>query len=285
MSTILIDQHGSVWDQGSSELRLRYGAHCSNTVFEKFLVRNLGFISLRQTNNSCVIRVASTGLSFAPFATLSQLLYEMSPQRIAVSIFKKEWRHSLVSDPTQALNLLIETACSKPDRKFERFNARERLIDTIHDLKPLAALLGAWQENPDNLQVDTHSRIFDENLGQRFVVIDKDRDSSRLIFSRIGKGFSMYDKGWAERLIGCPVDHQPDLDYAQWVAASWGSAFEKSQPTLNDIEAVVTNPVQKITTTVKYSRLTLPITNQFGIQQLLSASLVHPCSDLSVKID
>jgi hypothetical protein len=74
-------------------------------------------------------------------------------------------------------------------------------------------------------------------------VIEQAPDALGLVFSRIGQGYAMYDPGWPARMIGYPIDCQPDANYGQWIARCLRSAFEQREPTLNDVDAIVTNPV------------------------------------------
>jgi hypothetical protein len=281
MASLLIDKDGVCWNRDSGQIQRRFGAHCSSATFERFVIRNLGFVSIQCGEPSCVLKVAPAHLSLKAFLTVSQLLSETKVDRYAVSLFQEEWRHLIFPDHRAVLSHLLQSATRCKGGHGDNFAARPRALSTLPNAHPLKDLLDAWRTSTDGFDVATHARLLNDRLGGRFVVIEQNADASDLVFSRIGNGFAMYDPGWPERMVGYPIDCQPDAKYGQWVARCLTSAFECQEPTLNDVNAIVENPVAKTTRRIQYTRLTLPIRGHRSGKQMLSTSLV----DTGVNFD
>jgi hypothetical protein len=274
VSAHLIDKDGHYWDQGSGGLQKRFGAHCSAATFENFIVRNLGYVTLQLTESSCAIKVAPSHLSLKAFTTLAQVLGELAVDRYAVSLFQDEWHHLIFRDYSTVLSHLIQSANGSSRGHGDQFAARPRDLSTLPSAHPLMDLLDAWRTSTGSFDVAQHSRLLNDRLSGRFVVIEQNTGGSDLVFSHIGQGFAMYDPGWPERMIGYPIDCQPDAKYGQWVARCLTAAFEGTEPTLNDVNAMVENPVAKTTRRIQYTRLTLPVRGHDGRTEMLSASWV-----------
>lgn len=275
VAALLIDKHGTIWPADSNALRLRYGAHCSFGVFERFLVRNLGFISLRSNERSCAIKAAAAKMSFKSYTALSESLTEEQASRVSLSLFDGDWQHSIHRDESSALSMLLKSASQIRQGEPTNYHAAPRSLDNLPTHPGLRDLLSAWTAKSGNIRIEDYPEIHQGQLNGRFVVIKKNEISGQLVFSKIGAGFAMYDNGWASRLVGQPVEYQPDLDYGRWVAQYWRSALVANQPTLHDVDAHISNPRDKTSRRVQYTRLTLPISARDGSIQLLSASLVN----------
>ena len=85
-------------------------------------------------------------------------------------------------------------------------------------------------------------------------------------------------------MVGYPIDCQPDAKYGQWIAGCLRSAFGQSEPTLNDVDAIVANPVAQTARRIRYTRLTLPLRRRDSAMQMLSASLVDTGMNVGVKL-
>ncbi|MGI9476774.1 MAG: hypothetical protein ACR2PI_08710 [Hyphomicrobiaceae bacterium] len=282
---VLIDREGEIWQSDSRALRANYGAACSNAAFERFLVRNLGFISVRVDDRSCAIKASPSRLSFKSFATLSDLLSKENTDRVSVSLFDHDWQHLILPSLNAALGSLLQSASGNAESKNRRFRSRSRPIESLSADNPLMALFEIWKQNSGYLDLESYPQIINEQLDKRFVLVERKPDASQLVFSRIGEGFAMYDKEWTTRLVGYPVEYQPDVHYAKWIANFWRSALISGKPTLNDVDANIINPLQRTKRRVKYSRLTLPVSEMNGATRLLSASLVDPHLDPCVKVN
>ena len=284
MGRHFIDRYGACWDDGARQLQERLGARCSSATFEKFIVRNLGFVSVQFGATSCLIKVAPSQLSLDAYMTLSQLLSEVAADRYAVSLFQDGWRDLIFPDCRAVLRHLLQSSdCGRRDHG-DPFVTRPKAISKLSSAHPLMDLVDAWRASSGRLDVATCSSLLNERLGGRFVVIEQAPNALGLVFSRIGQGYAMYDPGWPARMTGYPIDCQPDAHYGQWIARCLRSAFEQREPTLNDIDAIVTNPVAQTARRIRYTRLTLPLRRRDGGLQMLSASLVDTGINIGVKL-
>jgi len=284
VSAQLIDKDGVCWDRDSGQLQGRFGANCSTTTFESFLVRNLGFVSIHRNQSSCVVKVAPAQLTAKAFFALSQQLGQAGSARHAVSLFEDCWQHLIFPDYRSVLDHLIRTSARcRNGVTSESFGACARALSTLPRDHPLADLLDAWRTSSGGLDVAACARLLNERLGGRFALIEREETTSDLVFSRIGHGFAMYDPGWPERMVGYPIECQPDATYGRWVARSLCAVFDRTEPTLHDVNAVVTNPLARSSRRVRYTRLTLPVHDRRGVKRMLSASFVDAGVDLGIE--
>jgi hypothetical protein len=279
-----IDKDGACWDAEARQLEERFGARCSSATFEKFIVRNLGFVSVQFGGTSCLIKVAPSKLSLEAFMTLSQLLLDVAADRYAVSLFQDGWRDLIFPDCRAVLRHLLQSSDCGRRGRGDPFATRPKAISKLPSAHPLTDLIDAWRAGSGRLDVTTCSSLLNERLGGRFVVIEQAPDASGLVFSRIGQGYAMYDPGWATRMVGYPIDCQPDAKYGQWIARCLRSAFETRDPTLHDVDAIVANPVARTARRIRYTRLTLPLRRRDDGLQMLSASLVDTGINVGVKL-
>ena len=253
-------------------------------VLVQFLIRNLGFICYRAKGESCAIRLALNRLHFGAYAALCDLIDEQNPRRVSISWFDGAWQSEICPDSKHALEKILRLTTSIRPAASAKYLNTARAPRMLGDDNPLRRLLEIWRNNSGRLDVDHHSAVLLEQLAGKFVLIDRDVSTSKLVFSRIGPGLEMYHKGWARNLIGAPIDHQPDVRYAQSVANCWREAMLKNEPVLKDVDAIVDDPVVGRTYRANYTRLTLPLETAGGQARLLSASVTDRTIDLRVEV-
>ena len=281
---ILIDKRGRLWHAGDNRLRRSFGAQCSDDVLAQFLVRNLGFICYRASDDSCAIRLSLSRLQFKSYAALCSLIDERKPRRISVSWFDGRWHSEICREGRGALDKILRLSTNVRSSSDIKYLNMARSPQSLCEGNPLHQLLGVWREKSGHLDIDRHSAVLMDRLCGKFVLVHRDASTSKLVFSRIGAGLEMYHKGWARNLIGAPIDHQPDVRYAQSVANCWREAMLLNEPVLKDVDAIVNDPVIGRTYRANYTRLTLPIEATSGSTHLLSASVTDRTINLRTKV-
>ena len=281
---ILIDKQGRLWHAADYRLRQSFGAHCSSDVLAQFLVRNMGFICYRAKGDSCAIRLSLSRLQFKSYVALCGLIDDQMPKRVSISWFDGAWHSEICRESKAALEKILRLSTNVRPFATAKYLNTARSTRSLCEYDPLHHLLDVWRDNSGRLDIDQHGAVLIERLGGKFVLVDRDASTSKLVFSRIGSGLEMYHKGWARNLIGAPIDHQPDVRYAQSVANCWREAMLKNEPVLKDVDAMVNDPVIGRTYRANYTRLTLPIETTGGQTRLLSASVTDRTIDLRAKV-
>lgn len=283
MIALLIDPAGQTWNARSDRLRAIHGVGVADHALPGFLVRNLGFVGVEFTDDTCTVKAAPARVMYATFITLAGLITRRRPGRVALAWFDGRWNDEIYPGNTNAAaERLFELMCRDRSAAGERYLTEPRALTALTAGNALTALFAAWREKAGGLSQQNCPQLFNGILQAKFVVLDA-TEAGDLVFSEVGEGLMMYQAGWAGRAIGRPVDEQPDVGYGSAVADSWRSAFLSDEPLLYDVDAIVSDPRGRRNWRTQYSRLTLPIRDG-GRRRLLSASLPNRAVDLRVKV-
>ncbi len=287
MQPVLIDRNGKTWDAMSMELRELYAAWCSQETFENFLIRNNSFVRFLVGERSVDVSLAPALLTTQAYAKLAEMLAAYESSRIKLRWFDGYcyWQDRICPSARNCRKAILELATTCKPANVDKYLARPldpRDLDPNH---PLLALLDVWKMNAGRLSINNYPRVIDDNLQRRFVTARREAETSRLLFSRIGEGYKMYHSSWAHQLIGQRVEDQPDVRYARWVGDRWREAILAGQPMLCEADVIVEDPISEARRRVQYLRLTLPIFDASGEQELLSASVGDPNINLRVEVD
>ena len=86
----------------------------------------------------------------------------------------------------------------------------------------------------------------------------------------------------AVAIDGLRVEDQPDYAYGKWVSGPYRQVLSTGEPSLEDVDAVITWP-QQPRTSYRYRRLVVPFKGESDSTLLLGVTLVDPDIDLRVK--
>ena len=277
---LLIDKNGKAWDAGSGTLRQLFNCSVSNAALPGFLVRNMGWASLRVTGDAIAIKVTPGRLSSATYLSMAKRVHARKPRRMSLSWFDGGWTHELVPDPTRALERLMSLMVARRDMRSSIYLVEPRDLSALESHSPLQDVLDAWRETSGALDIDQMPELFHERVGSCYSVIASDATSGQMTFARLGEGMKMYHTGWTQSFVGEPVENQPDLRYGRSVAASWRAAVLSDEPQLMDVDAIVRDPQEQRESRRQYSRLTLPLRSRSTTQLLLSTTIANHSIDL-----
>ena len=146
MQTFLFDDQGEIWDAKSHRLAEVLQASLRGEALVDYVIRNLGFVAVTQSNESLRIRVRPSVVSQTAFGALVYWLHDRPIERVLLSFFGTEWTHELVRSRDEVAQRLMARMPFKADDRTGDF-LKETL--PLHDLplaSPLRALLRAWSE-------------------------------------------------------------------------------------------------------------------------------------------
>ena len=276
VSTLLIDKHGNVLDAASDTIRARFGITKYSNSVERFLIRNSGYIACRLARDSAVVTFAPINISLQACLSVSRLLNDHSPHRIALAWYKDGWHQEMLTGHRAARARLLRIIFDSRSPNTARYFSRTCQPDGLADDNSLARLLAFWQLRGQKIDVVNDAQALANCTNGRYLAIARNSDDGSIYFSAMGSGWSIYDESWPERTIGQRVEHQPDLAYGKWVAGCYEHALITNKPHVTDNDVFVTAPFSDKPRRVGYQRLTLPITDRHGRPGLLSATRLDP---------
>lgn len=282
MNSVLFDEKGQAWSRDNPELYARYGGHTSDSKIANFLIRNVGFVECTRNGENCSLRCAPARLKVGTFEAVRNWLKAQRPRRVSLQWFDETWHYEINASADEIISRVVKLAGFLGQRRDRHYFAVSRRLDQIDDLQPLARLFAAWREGA-GLKPHAQEDLFRDTLHERYVCVSADNNSGELVFSQIGSGLLMYHKGWQATAVGQPVQHQPDLDYAQSVADGWREAILLDEPMLSDVDARIYDPKDRTWRRRQYSRLTLPLETGSSRKTLLSVTVPNPNVDLSLE--
>jgi hypothetical protein len=245
----------------------------------------MGFIGLKLTRDSAVIRGAPAIVSYGAFSMLVEMLEDQVVRRLALSWFDGRWHDETFfgSGTTKAKKRLLELMLQlrrRPDRYYLSY---PRELGSIVKNHPHKNLLDYWRDVQGRIDPAKNSDKLYELTNGKFLTVQR-KDNGKLAFTSIGKGLIVYrDNSWATQFAGGPVEDQPDYLYGQWIASGYQEALTVRNPSIADFDAVVRDARNGNSQHHRYARLLLPIETANGDIQLLSAPRADTSIDLSFE--
>jgi hypothetical protein len=282
MKTFLFDDQGEMWDAASHKLASTLCASIGGAELTNYAVRNLGYVSVSESNGSVRVRLRPAAVSPIAFSALCYYLVDSKPERIVLSRLDQDWSHEFIGRDVSVLRRLVDAVpVSHADRAGD-FVSQVKSVDGIAPSNPLSALLKAWREVGKPLNYESIARLLDQGMSGRYVMVQTGETNSDVFLRAVGPGFLSYDDDWRARARGLRVEDQPDYFYGRWVAQAYRDTTSLGEPRLEDVDAIVTTP-RIGRSRVRYTRLIVPIKLHSGAECLLGASLIDDDINLRVK--
>ena len=281
MRTLLFDDSGEIWDANSRSLAEALQASLSSDELAKYVVRNLGFISAAESVGSVRLRLRPAIVSPTALSALFYWLHDQTIERVLISFLDGEWTHELVRTCEEAVRaLLARVKFSAADREGDFLHLSKPLHD-LPDTSPLHAVLAAWSESGGKFNRERLFPILDKALNGRFVLFENVGNSPHVHVKDVGAGLGKSAAFWLSRTKGLRVEDQPDYAYGKWVAEAYRQVLSKREPSLEDVDAVITWP-QQPRISYRYRRLLVPFEER-NSTLILSATVIDPNVNLRRK--
>ena len=282
LQTYLFDDKGELWDGRSRELADVLDASLSSDDLRKYVVRNLGFIAITENSGSLRLQLRPAVVSQMALTGLLYWMHDRAVDRVLLSCLDGEWSHELVASREEAVRrLLARVRVNLEDREGDFLNQPQPLHH-LQRSSPLRGLLEAWAECDGKYDRERLHPVIQKAVNGRFVLVEASRNSPSLFIKDVGGGLGDFGKYWLSRSIGLRVEDQPDYAYGKWVAGPYRQVLSTGEPSLEDVDAVITWP-QQPRISYRYRRLVLPFEGTHDSTLLLGVTLVDPNIDLRVK--
>jgi len=282
--SLLFDDSGEVWDAKSPTLAEALQASLSADELAKYVVRNMGYIAATETSGSVQIRLRPAVASPTALSAVLYWLYDLTIERVLISFLdEEEWTHALVRTVDEATKaLLARVKFNASDREGD-FLLQAKPLHDLPDTSPLHAVLAAWSESGGRFNRERLYPLLDRALNGRFVLFENTANCPHVKVKDVGKGFGQSATFWLTRTKGLRVEDQPDYAYGKWVSEAYREVLSKREPSLEDVDAVITWP-QQPRMSYRYRRLLVPLKERKSTSTLiLSATVIDPSVNLRRK--
>ena len=285
LRTFLIDKEGKAWSAGDRKLHQLYQTPYDNGELADFLVRNAGFIRVLADGESCSIWFVPAAVNAVAFMVAGQQIDE-HVRRVRLSWYDGAWNDELCVGRERALKRMLALMSQKRRDQTDRFLSVSTSISSAGLSEQHVGLLDLWRDSAGQVELLRHGETIHNVMNGKFVIVHREADSSRMVFSSIGKGVDVYvDNRWKKQSFGQRIEHQPDMQYGTWVANCYREAILANEPTLTKVDAIVSDPAQGRKRRMQYARLTLPLVTPDGETQLLSASVIDRSINLQLEVN
>ena len=280
----LIEPSGETWDVNSRSFRERFGVSTASRDIVDFLIRNAGCVLLRGIDASLHLKFAPTQVSIDACRAVSQIIEDELPERVSLSWYNQGWHYELLPGAGQArrriMMLLANERRVHPTKNLSRLSG----LDSLQPDNPLDALFSLWRDSGGTLDMRRRGQAVAESVKGRFLTIEREPDSNRLVFADVGPGWWHYGSQWSSTVVGKRVEFQPDLAHGKWVANQFRDAMLAGGPMLTENDVLVEHPLKSEVARFQYRRLTLPIVRRDRDLQVLSATHIDTSIDLRGEI-
>ena len=267
---------------GRSALPTRSKSSIAGDELTNYVVRNLGYVAVSETETMARIRMRPSIVSPVAFSALLYWLHDRPKDRFVLSFLESEWSHEVLGGRDDVIRKLIQRVDARGSEREGDFLQVPRGLHTLPASSPLRAVLTIWSEMEGVYDGERLHPLLERALGGRFVLVEGRSGASNLVIKDIGSGLRKPAQHWLARSIGLRVEDQPDYAYGKWVAGSYRDVLNSGEPDLGDVDAVISWP-QASRQSFRYRRLLLPFKTNENSAILLGATLTDPSINLRVK--
>jgi hypothetical protein len=284
MPSWLIDDQGHLHDPLSARLRVSLNAVHLAQEFPDYVLRNLGFIALQDTNGAAHLKLRPSVVSPVAFAALMYWLADKKPQRIMLSTLNDTWQHQVVGGHAQAIPKLTAIIAAAQNSRQADLLRRPITPHALSADNPLLALLNA-QDNLvrafDNNQLAAVLEDIDGPMRGRYTLTTSDANMQNMVLNRVGQGHETTANFWLTRALGHRLQDFPDTQIGTWMAENYKTALKRGHVLLDDVDATIEWP-GLARHRYTYQRLLMPLRTGANGHALLCATLSDPSIDLRV---
>ena len=282
VNILLIDDRGEFWGTATISLRKSFGPTWSDEDFSQYVVKNIGFVAINVFGKSCQVRIRPKFVSSHAFASLTEWLSERRFARIVISHFDDDWKLELHPGNPHALRRLAELVSQVQLARPNDFLVRKLPITAAPKIPALHSLFSNWGNLSRSLHSDGLRNMLNQLTSGRYLLVREDAEAGRIMLSDVGKGYFSLDDQWIAKAPGTPIEMQPDRAYGEWVAGSYRSVLQRSMPSVDAVDAIVSQSKYG-RYRVRYNRLMLPFNSADGSKWLLCSSVLDESIDLRTQ--
>lgn len=283
MTSQLVDPTGVVWDAGSGRLRMQYHSRTDSKALPDYLVRNHGYVEIVCSAHGCSLRFAPGQLNYDCYVSTIGIIEDRCQARATIAWYDGQWHYELVRGPRELAKRFLALKLEHAEKRHDRYFILPRSISSIDQCHQHAKLLDYWRACAGRIDIERCRESISNITNGKYLAVSRDEATGSLQFKEIGRGLVTYqDSKWADHFRGMPVEYQPDMRYGAWIANTFRQALVVGQPEFSEVEAVVASGTDGSLVHHIYTRLILPIENDRGSRELLSAPLIYRSAAVKV---
>ena len=203
----------------------------------------------------------------------------MQPQRISLSWYDGEWHHEIATQPQVVFDKILSEMWTNRAAAGSPFRSQLRSPLDLTASNPLNSVFGLWQANGGQFDIAANLDLLETQLRGKYAYVMRPRGSAKLSYARVGDGIEAYrDQSWHNDQQN--VADQPDYYYGRFLIETYREAMMAREPTLLDVDGLVSDPKSAMPVTAKYTRLALPLASEDGYDALFCASVPNGDIDL-----
>ena len=250
----VIDDEGEISHYFSQRLRSKLRVRFLHEQDHIPLLRNLGFIGFRRSEQGILVTFRPTKVSSVAFAALAYLVHDAAPERFLLNALDAGLCPELY--PSTALGLArIETLIEEHQSIGGLYRDALAFEAMPTSLRPA---FDVWRVAAASSQYSALGEVLEGALGGRYLLAEPDLDGARIIIRSAGSGLHIPDAAWAKAQQGRPISDAPDKTYGRWTSEAYRTALASGKPQLDHIRASIrwsqTDYFQH-----RYTRLILPV--------------------------
>jgi hypothetical protein len=281
VSTRLIDPSGDVWPGATQRIADALQASIYGDQLLDYLVRNLGWVYVRSSLNTLVIRCRPALMSEAALVTLLFQIHDATIETVfAIELVAKGRTSQIIRDRDQVTIMIAALTGPQSSQRFwrgERFIMSTQpsdsspfghvqlqvqdLLSQTDDLERIAPVLSGW-------------------LGTRWSL--SEFDQAKLDWRELvnGGGFTPFNPTYSASRRGARLsDYTDDFDYVRWVNENRRRVCAGRLVEFANVDAIVT--FERVgEARLRYNRMSLPVVRNGGQRAVLIAAVTDSSIDL-----
>lgn len=257
---VSVSPEGTVLAPGTEAFFERIGYANPDFDASDYVVRNLGFVSVtRRSRDRMTIRLRPSLVSRKALDACLKILMNQDFAQGEIQRYEEDWISEIWPNDPALLHRLADL-CEKAQRMQEpRFGSRPLDISAVSSdsSNPLKPLYQKWRVSSAIFDDTTLPFLISYGLDFRLSVVTAPRMGEPLRFQFFGDGFKFYDDHQKMKVIGAPIEDQPDAEYGRWLAEQYDAVVASGRPALDYVTARIT-PDSGPGRRSRYERLLLP---------------------------
>jgi len=268
VSSWIIDDDGEILHFHSQRLRTKLRVRFLQQQDHIPLLRNLGFIGLREARQGAYVTLRPLTASRVAFASLAYWLHDQSPERLLLAPLEASRCIEFFASSQQCLDRIEELMEQYQQGATRRLFRQSLALESMPAVLRLA--FEAWRISGAASEFASLSHVLERELGGKYLLAEPDLDGARFIIQEAGRGLHIPDQSWAIKQRGRSIADAPDKAYGHWATEAYRNAFASGRPKLDHVEASV-RWSQTAQFQHRYTRLILPVVSE-GRSMLLAVN-------------